>query len=111
MANRTALKVAAGVGGAVLVLFVARLLVAWVLRLVRVAGIVLLAAALAYVAYRVVAALRGRGTSEDTREAASSQGRGPLAGLDVGDGTDADDDAAFTDEEFERELEELREDA
>lgn len=114
MANRTALKVGAVVVGAGLLFLLVRTLVGWLFRLATLFGVALLVVALAYVAYRVwIAPGEGENAATtDATPATAETGIGDeLVGTNEVGGSDTPADATdegLSDEEFERELEKLR---
>lgn len=117
MVDRTALKVGLGVGAVVLFALLARWLLGWLYRMAMLGGAVLAAVVVVYVTYRVWAALRDSGDAEADAAAARSDGEraDPLDDVDATlDGTDAESDdasATLSEEEFEQELEQLREES
>ncbi len=118
MERGTALKVGAVVVGAGLLFLLVRTLLGWLFQLATLFGAALLVVALAYVAYRLWLAPdeRDEGTTADaSREPAVETGLGDEDATDDGgpNGVDAGSGGVegLSDEEFERELEKLREDA
>ncbi|PSP74946.1 hypothetical protein BRC81_17385 [Halobacteriales archaeon QS_1_68_20] len=111
METRTALRIGAGVIGAALLFLVVKIVVGWLFRLAMLFGVALLVVGLAYAAYRIWIAPDGR---EDAPEAGRDASAEPVIGddLDGGSGVGSSDvEATLSDEEFERELEELGEDS